>query len=121
MKKILIISSFILVIISISIVGYSIVSANVVVDEEKDIISYQLNKEKYINPYGYTFDEPNIIVNPYGISPLTALILFETEEEVLAAVEKAIILFRDEGIKGERFADTIERLGFDYAEKKITD
>ena len=47
--------------------------------------------------------------------------IFETEEEVLAAVEKAIILFRDEGIKGERFADTIERLGFDYAEKKITD
>ena len=81
MKKLLIISSFILVIISISIVGYSIVSANVVVDEEKDIISYQINKEKYINPYGYTFEEPNIIVNPYGISPLTALILFETEEE----------------------------------------
>lgn len=81
MKKILIISSFLLVIISISIVGYSIVSANVVVDTKKDIISYQANKEKYINPYGYTFDEPNIIVNPYGISPLTALILFETEEE----------------------------------------
>lgn len=81
MKKILIISSFLLVIISISLVGYSIVSANVVVDTKKDIISYQANKEKYINPYGYTFDEPNIIVNPYGISPLTALILFETEEE----------------------------------------
>lgn len=81
MKKFLIISSFLLVIISISLVGYSIVSANVVVDTKKDIISYQANKEKYINPYGYTFDEPNIIVNPYGISPLTALILFETEEE----------------------------------------
>ena len=45
--------------------------------------------------------------------------LFATEEEVIAAVERAIILFRDEGIAGERFADTIARLGFDYVEKKI--
>ncbi len=45
--------------------------------------------------------------------------IFTSEKEVLAAVEKAIMLFKDEGIKGERFADTIERLGFDYVEKKI--
>ena len=45
--------------------------------------------------------------------------LFKTEEEVLEAIEKAMFLFRDEGIKGERFADTIERLGFDYVESKI--
>ena len=45
--------------------------------------------------------------------------LFPSEEEVLAVVEKAICLFRDEGIKGERFADTIDRLGFEYAEKKL--
>lgn len=44
--------------------------------------------------------------------------VFETEE-VLSVVEKAICLFRDEGIKGERFADTIERLGFDYVEKNL--
>ena len=45
--------------------------------------------------------------------------LFKSEDEVLDAIERAIIFFRDEGIKGERFADTIERLGFDYAESKI--
>ncbi len=45
--------------------------------------------------------------------------VFTSEEEVLGVVEKAIIFFRDEGIKGERFADTIERLGFDYVEKKL--
>lgn len=81
MKKILIISSFILVIISISTVGYNIVSANEKVFEVEDILTYQENKEKYLTPYGYTIDNPNIILNPYGISPLTALILFETEEE----------------------------------------
>ena len=45
--------------------------------------------------------------------------LFTTEEEVLDIVEKAILLFRDEGISGERFADTINRLGFDYVEDKL--
>lgn len=45
--------------------------------------------------------------------------IFTTDEQVLEVTEKAICLFRDEGIKGERFADTIERLGFDYVEKKL--
>lgn len=45
--------------------------------------------------------------------------IFTSEEEVLDVVEKAILLFRDEGLSGERFADTIERLGFDYVEDKL--
>ena len=45
--------------------------------------------------------------------------IFTSEEEVLEVVEKAILLFRDEGITGERFSDTIERLGFDYVEDKL--
>ena len=45
--------------------------------------------------------------------------IFTTEEEVLEIVEKAILFFRDEGISGERFADTINRLGFDYVEDKL--
>ena len=47
--------------------------------------------------------------------------LFTSEEEVLDVIEKTICLFRDEGIKGERFADTIARLGFDYVEAKLLD
>ena len=46
--------------------------------------------------------------------------IFTSEEEVLAVVEKAICLFRDEGITGERFADTVARLGFDYVNSKLT-
>ena len=45
--------------------------------------------------------------------------LFTSEEEVLDVVEKTICLFRDEGLPGERFADTIARLGFDYVENKL--
>ena len=45
--------------------------------------------------------------------------IFTSEDEVLEIVEKAICLFRDEGITGERFADTIARLGFSYVESKL--
>jgi len=45
--------------------------------------------------------------------------LFTSEEEVLELVEKAICFFRDEGVAGERFADTINRLGFEYVESKL--
>lgn len=45
--------------------------------------------------------------------------IFTDREEVLAVIEKALILFRDEGVAGERFADTINRLGFDYVQSKL--
>ena len=45
--------------------------------------------------------------------------IFTSEEEVMDVLERTLLLFRDEGIKGERFADTIQRLGFAYVEKKI--
>ena len=43
--------------------------------------------------------------------PMTKL--FTDEEEVLSVVEKAILLFKDKGISGERFSNTIERIGFE--------
>lgn len=45
--------------------------------------------------------------------------LFTSEEEVMEIVERAILFFRDEGLSGERFADTIERLGFEYVQDKL--
>ena len=45
--------------------------------------------------------------------------IFTSEDEVVALVERAILLFRDEGISGERFADTIARLGFDDVQDKL--
>lgn len=45
--------------------------------------------------------------------------IFTSEEEVIDVVERAILFFRDEGISGERFADTIARLGFDYVQDKL--
>lgn len=45
--------------------------------------------------------------------------IFTSEEEVLDVVERAILFFRNEGITGERFADTVARLGFDYVQDHL--
>ena len=46
--------------------------------------------------------------------------IFTSEEEVFSVIEHAIFLFRDEGQDGERFSDTVARLGFDYVQDKLT-
>ena len=45
--------------------------------------------------------------------------IFTSEEEVMAVTEKVIELFRTQGIDGERFADTVARLGFENVEKML--
>ncbi len=45
--------------------------------------------------------------------------IFTSEEAVADLVERAILFFRDEGRSGERFSDTINRLGFDYVQDKL--
>ncbi len=45
--------------------------------------------------------------------------IFTSEEEVMEIIERAIALFRDEGVDGERFADTVARLGFEEVEKRL--
>ena len=45
--------------------------------------------------------------------------ILHSEEEVIEIVERAILLFRDEGISGERFADTVNRLGLEHVEDRL--
>lgn len=45
--------------------------------------------------------------------------IFATETEALDLIENAILLFREEGTKGERFATVIERLGFDSVQERL--
>lgn len=45
--------------------------------------------------------------------------IFTDKEEVLSVVEKAILLFREQGITGERFADTVARLGFENVQEQL--
>jgi len=57
------------------------------------LIETQEEKEEKFEIDGYTIDEPNIIVNPYGNSPLTALVIFETKRNVKP---KVTIIGKDE-------------------------
>ena len=34
-------------------------------------------------------------------------------------MEKAILLFREQGLTGERFADTVERIGFENVQEQL--
>lgn len=45
--------------------------------------------------------------------------IFTDREEVLNVVESAILLFREQGLTGERFADTINRIGFENVEAQL--
>lgn len=45
--------------------------------------------------------------------------IFTSKEEVLDVVEKAILLFREQGNTGERFADTVARLGFENVQAQL--
>lgn len=45
--------------------------------------------------------------------------VFTDREEVLDVVEKAILLFREQGITGERFADTVARIGFEEVQRQL--
>ena len=45
--------------------------------------------------------------------------ILHSEDEVVQVVENAILLFRDEGISGERFADTVNRLGLEHVEDRL--
>ena len=56
------------------------------VKQSNSIISMQEKLEEKITTKGYTFDNPNIIMDPYQNSPLTALILFETKDDVKVKV-----------------------------------
>lgn len=46
-------------------------------------------------------------------------VLFTSKEDVLKIIEKCILFFKEYGIKGERFNDTINRMGFEKTEQII--
>ena len=87
-KNILIISLIIFIII-LTIAFILLNNQNVnheEVDKSVSLITTQQEKEKKFKIEGYTIDNPNVILNPYGNSPLTALICFETEEEITPTI-----------------------------------
>lgn len=66
-----------------------IIDGKALMTTEPSLAAHQAELEKNIIAKGYTISEPNIILDPYDNSPLTAVIAFETEELVRPTVKIA--------------------------------
>ena len=87
-KKIILIALLILIVlIAIILFVLNLLSTNK--EEAEQIISLvekQSVLEDELDCTGYTIDNAKVVLNPYQISPLTALIMFETDTEVAPTV-----------------------------------
>ncbi len=82
MNKIKLIIFISILIVVFSIIGLFIVQASEEIKTEEDIIERQ-NKITDSNlVYGYTFDNPNIIIDPYKENYQSVLIMFETKDYI---------------------------------------
>ena len=84
-KKVILIVALLLI-LSIGLLSAYLILGNneelKVLEVQKSLVTKQYELEKNYSAKGYTIEEPKVALNPYGNSPLTALVLFETEEEV---------------------------------------
>ena len=83
-KKIItiIISIIVLMILGSIFYSYNNLKGKNGIDLTASLVTKQNEIENTIKINGYTIDNPKVLLDPYDASPLTALILFETEEEV---------------------------------------
>ena len=88
MKKIIAKYIFLIVLtFAASIFIYEYIMNNETVNTEDDILTIQAGYESQIlSNTNYTIDNPNVILNPYGNSPLSALIIFQTKDLTTASV-----------------------------------
>lgn len=100
MKKI--IAKYIILIVvtfAASIYIYEYVMSNEAIDTEIDTLYQQAQTESQIlSNTNFTIDNPNVILNPYGNSPLSALIVFQTKDLTTTTVT----------IKGKDGADDLK-------------
>lgn len=82
MNKVKLIFGVFIFIIIFCFIGVFFIQADSEIVEEVDILDIQNEITNNINVYGYSIDNPNVIVNPYGDNYNTALILFETDDYV---------------------------------------
>ena len=81
-KKVILALAIIVILLAIL---FRIVSLTGRANNEVKYVSSLIEKQEKVEDKfesdGYTFENPKVILNPYGNSPLTALVIFETEKE----------------------------------------
>lgn len=105
MKRFIIISIVFIFILVIAIIGSVLVTPNNEVEIISDIMEVQKKLEADYSCYGYTIDNPKIVVNPYKVNPLSALIMFETKDK-----EKIdVYLYDNNGNKYKFYSEDSEK------------
>lgn len=91
------------------------------IDLVSSLVETQEELETEFTTKGYTIDKPNIILNPYKNSPLTALILFETKKEVTPTItiqgKDDLSTFKHTFAKGTKHYLSVYGLYADYNNK----
>ena len=124
MKKYIIICIVLFLIVIISIFGSIIVMPKNSIDKVEDIMVVQSKLEKNYSCYGYDIDNPKIVINPYKVAPLSALIMFETKNKEIISVylvDKSgnrNLLYEEDKERREHYLD-IYGLYADYDNKVI--
>ena len=86
MKQLYFFIAFVVLVIIITIIGVILISPKKEVKKIMDTITLQSEIESDFVCYGYTLDNPKVIINPYGNSHLTALVMFETDKREKFAI-----------------------------------
>ena len=106
MKKVIIIGIIFVVILLIAVIGSILVSSNVEIKKVDDILSLQTKLDDTYSCYGYTIDNPKIVVDPYDNAPLSALIMFETKSASRVKVYvNDVFLYEEEDDTKEHYLD----------------
>ena len=66
----------------ILIICYFAITASNSINIVDNYLDSQRNVDKQIDSYGYSIDNPLIIINPYDVNPLSAMIVFQTDDYV---------------------------------------
>lgn len=86
MKKYFFIFGGVFFALLILIVSYLTITASNSVNVISNYLDYQKRVDNEIDSYGYTIDNPLVIVNPYDVNPLSAMVVFQTTDYVSPTV-----------------------------------
>ena len=123
---------FLLIIVFMGGYYYFSHKANSEVERIISIVEKQSKLESNLSASGYTFDNPNIVLDPYENAPLSALVMFETdrEEEVtITVVGKDELSTFEQTFEAAKehyipvyglYADTLNEVVIKVGEKKKT-
>lgn len=82
MKKYFFIFGGIFFALLILIVSYLAITASNAVNIVDNYLDFQKSVDSELDSYGYTIDNPFVVINPYDINPLSAMIVFQTDDYV---------------------------------------